>query len=131
MRAVAAHVSAPGTVVVVCGAEQSQTAVLGDLIATRLVNAGVVAVVTDGLVRDSRAIAELGLPVWCRGVTPRAGAKAGVGRIGGPASLGGVAVSDGDLVVADADGVVVWAADRVAEFLRRAEDKRRADAAGG
>ena len=70
MKQVPAAVSAPGTVLVVAGASESRAAVLGDLVATELVAAGIAAVVTDGLIRDSRAVAELGLPVWARGTTP-------------------------------------------------------------
>jgi regulator of RNase E activity RraA len=45
-----------------------------------------------------------------------------------------VPVSDGDIVVADADGVVVWPAVQVAAYLEKADAKRQADeakAAGG
>ena len=134
MRDVAARVQAPGTVLVVAGASESTTAILGDLVAAELLRAGVVAVVTDGLIRDSRAVADAGLPVWGRGTTPVASRKDGVGRVGGDVVIGGVAVADGDLVVADADGVVVWPSAEVETFLARADDKRIADekrAAGG
>jgi regulator of RNase E activity RraA len=127
MRDVAAAVRAPGTVLVVAGASESRTAVLGDLVARELLAAGVAAVVTDGLVRDSRAVAELGLPVWARGTTPVASRKDGTGRVGGDVVIGGVQVRDGDLVVADADGVVVWPAATVEDRLARADEKRRAD----
>lgn len=127
MKEVPARVSAAGTVLVVAGATESTTAVLGDLVAAELLRAGVVAVVTDGLIRDSRAVAAAGLPVWARGTTPVASRKDGVGRVGGQVVIGGVPVSDGDLVVADADGVVVWPAADVDAFLARADDKRIAD----
>lgn len=129
MRDVPSRVAAPGTVLVVAGAGESSTAVLGDLLASDLLRAGVVAVVTDGLIRDSRAVAALGLPVWARGVTPVASRKEGIGHVGGDVVIGGVRVADGDLVVADADGVVVWPAASVPSYLQRADDKRRADQA--
>ena len=128
MREVPARVTGPGTVLVVAGAAESRTAVLGDLVAAKLLAAGVAAVVTDGLIRDSRAVAELGLPVWARGTTPVASNKDGVGRVGGDVVIGGVPVADGDVVVADADGVVVWPHDKVAAYLARADEKRQADA---
>jgi len=134
MRDVPAHVKQPGTVLVVAGATESRTAVLGDLVAAELLRAGIAAVVTDGLIRDSRAVAGLGLPVWARGATPVASRKDGVGSVGGSVVIGGVPVSDGDLVVADADGVVVWPATSVDDFLTKADAKRLADekrASGG
>ena len=134
MKQVPAAVTTAGTVLVVAGASESRTAVLGDLVATDLVAAGIVAVVTDGLIRDSRAVAQLGLPVWARGVTPVASRKDGVGSVGGSVVIGGVPVSDGDIVIADADGVVVWPAAQLQDFLVKADAKRQADdakAAGG
>jgi len=38
-----------------------------------------------------------------------------------------VPVSDGDIVVADADGVVIWPAAQVASYLSAADAKRQAD----
>jgi len=129
MKQVPAAVTSPGTVLVVAGASESRTAILGDLVAADLVKAGIAAVVTDGLVRDSRAVAALGLPVWARGVTPVASRKDGAGAVGGSVVIGGVPVSDGDMVVADADGVVVWPAARVATYLEVSAAKRQADEA--
>ena len=84
---------------------------------------------TDGLIRDSRAVAALGLPVWARGVTPVASRKDGVGTVGGTVVIGGVPVSDGDVVVADADGVVIWPQTQVTSYLQAAGGKRQADEA--
>lgn len=127
MREIAPAVRRPGTVLVVAGASESRTAILGDLIARELLAAGVVAVVTDGLIRDSRAVAELGLPVWARGTTPVASAKAGPGAVGGSVVLGGVGITDDDLVVADDDGVVVWPGGEIERLLAAAAAKQRAD----
>src|SRR3954454_5126434 len=51
MRDVPSRVSTPRTVLVVAGATESTTAVLGDLVAAELLCASVSAVVTDGLIR--------------------------------------------------------------------------------
>lgn len=127
MKEVPAAVPGTGTVLVVAGGAESRTAVLGDLVARELLAAGVVAVVTDGPIRDSQAVAELGLAVWAKGTTPTASAKNGPGRVGGSVQIAGVTVNDGDVVVADADGVVVWPAADVAALLAKAEAKQRAD----
>ncbi|HVT63631.1 MAG TPA: RraA family protein [Mycobacteriales bacterium] len=127
MKEVPAAVTGPGTVLVVAGAAASRTAVLGDLVARELLAAGVIAVVTDGPIRDSQAVADLGLAVWSKGTTPVASAKNGPGRVGGTVEIAGVTVTDGDLVVADADGVVVWPAADVETLLAKAEAKQRAD----
>ena len=127
MREVTSRAHQAGTVLVVAGAADSKTAVLGDLVAHELLRSGVVAVVTDGLIRDSRAVSALGLAVWARGTTPVASRKDGTGSVGGSVEIDGVTIADGDLVIADADGVVVWPAAQAASYLERADDKRIAD----
>jgi 4-hydroxy-4-methyl-2-oxoglutarate aldolase len=100
---------------------------MGGLVAAALARAGFVALVTDGLVRDSVELAGLPLQVWCRGTTPRAGAKDGPGSNGQTTECAGIAVSPGDYLIADDDGVVVWPAAEVAELLVAAQDKARRD----
>jgi regulator of RNase E activity RraA len=127
MKQVAASVTEPGTILVVAGGSESRSAILGDLVAREFLAAGVVGVVTDGLIRDSREVAELGLAVWARGVTPVAPGKGAPGYVGGSITLAGVVVHDGDIVVADADGVVVWPAAAVDDLLSKADARRILD----
>jgi len=127
MRDVPAAVTEPGTVLVVACGTESRTAILGEIIARELLAAGIVAVVTDGLIRDSRDVAAAGLPVWARGVTPVASAKSGPDRVGGSITIDGCVISDGDIVIADADGVVIWPAADVATLVAAADAKRRSD----
>lgn len=127
----------PGPVLVVASTGPSNQAALGDLMAAWLVNHGFRAVIVDGRVRDVAALRGLELQVWCRGVTPVAPGKVGGGQIGGEVRCAGVAVSPGDVVVADDDGVVVWPASRVQELLvlakarLQADLERQAEIAGG
>jgi 4-hydroxy-4-methyl-2-oxoglutarate aldolase len=79
------------------------------------------------LIRDSREVAQVGLPVWARGVTPVASVKDGPGYVGGAVTIGGFVVHDGDLVIADADGVVVWPAADVHELIAAADARRKSD----
>ncbi len=117
----------PGTVLVVAGGSESRTATLGDLMALELQNAGYLGLVTDGLVRDSREIRKLGFAVWCRGVTPAAPRKQEPGQVGGTVTIGGVVIRDGDLVIADDDGVVIWPHEQIAALLVRAEARLQQD----
>lgn len=123
----ATNPAASGCVLVVGGQSTSRTATIGDLMALELLNLGVIGLVTDGLVRDSQEIRQLGLPVWCRGTTPTASAKRNQGVIGGSVSIGGTLVRDGDLVIADDDGVVIWPDEEIPELLVRAQAKLDAD----
>jgi 4-hydroxy-4-methyl-2-oxoglutarate aldolase len=56
-------------------------------------NCGIVAVVTDGLVRDIAGLEDVGIPVYARGLTPNSPEKHGPGEIGLPIALGGEAIN--------------------------------------
>lgn len=127
VRSVLETPPAPGAVLVVAGGSASRTATIGGLLALEMQQAGITGLVTDGLVRDSREIRESGFAVWCRGVTPTASTKHGPALVGSPVSIGGILIRDGDLVVADDDGVVIWPQERISELLTRAEDRLQQD----
>lgn len=118
---------APGSVLVVAGGSTSRTATIGGLMALEMQNVGIAALITDGLVRDSQEIRERGFPVWCRGVTPIASNKNGPASIGGTVSLGGTHIHEGDLVIADDDGVVIWPQEHIHALLTKAEAKLQQD----
>ncbi len=117
----------PDTVLIVAGGSTSRTATIGGLLALEMQNAGIAGLITDGLVRDSQEIRQLGFQVWCRGVTPIASQKNGPARVGGSVSIGGIAIRDGDLVIADDDGVVIWPQEQIEKLLIKAEAKLQLD----
>jgi regulator of RNase E activity RraA len=84
---------------------------------------GLAGVVLDGACRDTDEIRALGFPVYAVGANPNGPTKGVPGRIGWPISCGGVAVNPGDLVVGDADGVVVVEREKVASLLDAAAKK--------
>jgi regulator of RNase E activity RraA len=96
-----------GDVVCVNAGGYPGRALMGDNLAQRFDVFGAVGAVVDGYVRDRDVIAELGFPVFARGLTPAGPWKNGPGRIGEPIALGGVVVNPGDIVAADADGIAV------------------------
>jgi 4-hydroxy-4-methyl-2-oxoglutarate aldolase len=65
--------------------------------------------------------------VFCRGVTPHP-ATAGTGTVGQPVVVGGVAVQSGDIIVGDADGVVVIPLARAEDVLLRLQAVRAREA---
>src|SRR2546421_8187445 len=92
----------PGSVLVVAGGSTSRTATIGGLMALEMQHAGIVALVTDGLVRDAGEIRQMQqFSVWCRGVTPTASHKNGPAVVGGTVSLGGAIIQGRDLIIAD------------------------------
>ena len=70
-------------------------------------NKGVLAIVTDGVLRDLPGLLGVGIPMYCRGISPNSPARNGPGTVGLPITLGGVSVSSGDIVVGDRDGIVI------------------------
>ena len=118
----------PGSVLVVAGGSTSRTATIGGLMALEMQHAGIVALVTDGLVRDAGEIRQMQqFSVWCRGVTPAASHKNGPAVVGGTVSLGGTIIQDSDLIIADEDGVVIWPKEHIDALLVKAEAKWQQD----
>lgn len=119
----------PGSVLVVSGHATSRTSTIGDIMAAELAARGVVGLVTDGLVRDAAEIRRIPFKVWCRGTTPTAPLKRSPGRVGGSIDIGGALVRDGDIVIADDDGVVVWPIEELDGHLERAKARLASDEA--
>lgn len=106
-----------------------ETAITGDMLVGMAKNLGVVGLVTDSAVRDKVGILAVGLPVYCGGLTPNSPSRNGPGEAGYPIVIGGVAVHSGDIVVADADGVVIIRQDEAKEVLEALQAVRKAEAA--
>ncbi len=119
---------ASGSVLLIAGGASSRTATIGGLLSLEMRNLGIRGLVTDGLVRDSRELRQISdFSVWCRGVTPSASQKQGPMQIGGVISIGGVLIRNGDLVIADEDGIVVWPQEQVEGLLIKAEAQLKQD----
>jgi 4-hydroxy-4-methyl-2-oxoglutarate aldolase len=119
----------PGDVMLIATGEAEGYSVVGDLIIGMMRNCGIVAVVTDGLVRDVAGIRDVGIPCHARGVSPNSPFKNGPGGIGVPISIGGVVIEAGDLIVGDGDGVVVVPRARIDEALAELAEVRKKEAA--
>ncbi len=119
----------PGDVLVIDGKADQTAALMGTIMMTACRKLGIAGVVVDGAVRDSLEIEEMGFPVFSVGTNPNGPTKQVPGRIGHPVSVGGVTVHAGDLVVGDADGVVVIERDAVAALIPLANKKVKDEAA--
>jgi 4-hydroxy-4-methyl-2-oxoglutarate aldolase len=123
--------------VLVVAAGGQDRAVAGELFATEALRRGVAGLVIDGYCRDSSTLATLELPVFARGVLPRAYPAQAVPRIQVPITIGDVEVHPGDILLGDDDGLVVGtvesirAALELAEGIQAREQRLRADIAAG
>jgi 4-hydroxy-4-methyl-2-oxoglutarate aldolase len=113
----------PGEVLVLTMPEPRPVALVGDLLATQAKGRGVAALLVDAAVRDVGELAELGLPIWARYVRVRGADKKVPGSIGEPVEVGGATIRQGDVVVLDADGIVVVEHERVDEVLAAARGR--------
>jgi len=119
----------PGDVLVIDGKGDQSAALMGTIMMNACRQVGIAGVVIDGAVRDSVEIDEMGFPVFSVGTNPNGPTKLASGRIGHPVSVGGVAVRPGDLVIGDADGVVVVEREKVQTLLQAAAKKVEDEAA--
>lgn len=116
----ALEIAGAGDVLVVSAGIDDQ-AVAGELFGTEAFRRGLAGVVIDGLTRDTAALRRLGLPVYSRGVTPKAPPAVKVPEIQVPLSIGTVEVRPGDLLVGDDDGVIVGSVADFAAIVDAAE----------
>ena len=106
----------------------TETSVTGDLLLGMAKNRGLKGIVTDGVARDVPGILAVGLPLYCIGVNPNSPARNGPGTVGHPIVIGGVAVSPGDIVIGDGDGIVIVPRVDVEAVLKRLENVKAAEA---
>jgi regulator of RNase E activity RraA len=115
---------APQEVVVLAAGASGRIAPWGELLSTACRARGAAGCVTDGLVRDVRAIRAMRFPVFAGGIGPLDTKGRGkVVAIDVPVECGGVSIRPGDLVFGDVDGVVVVPREIEGEILRAAFEK--------
>jgi RraA family protein len=125
----ALDIAQPGDIVVVDAGGSTMNAVLGDLISTKAKHRGIAGFIVDGLVRDLPGILALDFPVFARGTTPIGPLHRGPGEINFPICCGGVVLNAGDIVVADAAGIVVVPREIAWELLHRLQNHQASNEA--
>lgn len=110
-----------GEVLVCDGQAYQDAALFGGLMTKAALHRGIAGLVLDGAVRDSLEIIDSGFPCFVRAVVPGGPHKEFGGKIDGTISCGGISVSPGDLIIADADGVTAVPFSRINETLEAAK----------
>jgi 2-keto-4-pentenoate hydratase/2-oxohepta-3-ene-1,7-dioic acid hydratase in catechol pathway/regulator of RNase E activity RraA len=114
----------PGEVLVIDARDEPGAGTIGDILALRALRRGAAGIVTDGGLRDSPAVGALDIPTYYR--APHASVLGLLHyplETNVPVACGGVLVMPGDVVVGDAEGVVVIPAQLADEVARDAVEQ--------
>ncbi|MFF7312638.1 4-carboxy-4-hydroxy-2-oxoadipate aldolase/oxaloacetate decarboxylase [Streptomyces sp. NPDC008137] len=113
----------PGDVIVVSAGAYEEAGSFGDVLANACQSKGLGGLITDTGVRDTEDLRALGFPVFSRSVSIKGTVKETVGPMCEPVTVGGVLVRPGDVMRADADGVVVVRREDAAEVAAASQQR--------
>lgn len=116
-----------GDIIVVDTYGSESNSILGEMMTTSALKNGVAGIVIDGGIRDILELKKMKAPIFATCITPAVADRHGPGEINFPVSCGGVAVNPGDVIVGDANGVVVINREIVEEVMELAEEKIEQD----
>ena len=119
----------PRHVLVIDARGELSAASFGHIIATRLLKRGAAGLVTDGALRDTDGFRRLGLPSYARGAhATTSSVTHHPADMNVPIGCAGVLVEPGDLVIGDAEGVVVCPIAVAREVVQAAYEQDRLEA---
>jgi regulator of RNase E activity RraA/2-keto-4-pentenoate hydratase/2-oxohepta-3-ene-1,7-dioic acid hydratase in catechol pathway len=116
----------PGEILVIEARGDPTAGTVGDILALRAQVRGAAGIVTDGAIRDAEALAGLQIPVYHAAVHPAVlGRRHVPWETGVTVACAGVTIQPGDLLVGDADGIVVLPPTIAADVLADAREQER------
>ncbi|MBD3894925.1 RraA family protein [Halomonas sp. ML-15] len=119
-----------GDVLVIDVAGDERRACWGELRTYAALRKGLAGVVTSGRVTDTAELIRLGLPIYSRGASPLTTRSLKLeGEVNLTVAIDGVAISPGDLIVGDDDGLYALTPERAEALLAPALDKQAQEAA--
>ncbi|MBY3346606.1 MULTISPECIES: 4-carboxy-4-hydroxy-2-oxoadipate aldolase/oxaloacetate decarboxylase [Rhizobium] len=128
MLQLAINYAKPGDIIVVSAGEYEEAGSFGDVLANACLAKGIGGLVTDTGVRDTLQLRELGFPVFSLSVCIKGTVKETIAAVNDTITVGGEIIHPGDIIVGDADGLVIVRRQEAQEVARLSQAREDAEA---